>query len=129
VLVDDVLVDSATHSNDLTMGDGVFHLGYFGAVGTSVTTNINVSAVAAPAVSTATAPIYIGQGNILVTATDVPASTNYGATVDGEDATFVVRSGDAFVFKLTTEIDALTANDPADDPDVSGYLVRIWYGD
>jgi len=47
VFVDDVLVDSATHSNDLTMGDGVFHLGYFGA-GTSVTTNINVTAAAVP---------------------------------------------------------------------------------
>ena len=129
VFVDDVLVDSATHSNDLTMGDGVFHLGYFGAVGTSVTTNINVSAVAAPSFTTVTSPIYLGSGNILIEAENIPVSANYGVTVGGEDAVFIVRSTIYFVANITDAINALTANDPADDPDIDGYQVRLWYGD
>jgi hypothetical protein len=110
------------------MGVERFHLGYGGA-GNATFTNINVSAVAAPSFTTVTSPIYLDSGNILLQVADVPTSTHYGARVGGEEATFVVRSVDSFVFSLSDDINALTANDPADDPDVSGHLVQLWYGD
>ena len=131
VFVDDVLVDSATHSNDLTMGDGVFHLGYFGAVGTSVTTNINVSAVATPTVTDVDSDeiVIIGQGYFSLTATDIPTATDYGCTIGGEEAEFVSRATDLFVFKTTTAIDGLTANSSTDDVATLGKAVQLWYGD
>ena len=127
LLLDDVEVDSATIA-DLDMGDGVFHLGYFGA-GSATVTNINVQSVVTPAIVSHEEALYLGQGYYAINAEGIPTSTYYGADIGGEDAAFVARNSDLFVFQLTDEINALTANDPADDPAVDGYEVRIWYGD
>lgn len=56
--------------------------------------------------------IYLGQGYIVISTTDIPVSVNYGADIGGEDAVFVSRNSDLFVFQLTDEINALTANSP-----------------
>ena len=119
VFVDDVLVDSATHSNDLTMGDGVFHLGYFGAVGTSVTTNINVSAVAAPAVTDVDSDeiIYKGQSTFETTVTGVPETVHswgFRFDVSTEEATAISRAGDVFTFGITAAIQALADDEALD---------------
>ena len=128
VYLDDVLIDSATHANALTMGDGVFHLGYFDG-GTSTVTNINVDSVVTPAIVSHEAVFYLGQGYYAINAEGIPTSTYYGADIGGEDAVFVARNDPYLIFQLTDEINALTANDPADDPATLGYEVRIWYGD
>jgi hypothetical protein len=128
VYLDDVLIDSATHSNALTMGDGVFHLGYFDG-GTATVTNINVGPVVTPAIVSHEEVFYLGQGYCAINAEGIPTSTYYGADIGGEDAVFVARNDPYLIFQLTDEINALTANDPADDPATQGYEVRIWYGD
>ena len=130
VYLNDVLIDSATHANALTMGDGVFHLGYFDG-GTATVTNINVGAAATPTVTDVDSDeiVIIGQGYFSLTATDIPISTDYGCTIGGEEAEFVSRATDLFVFKTTTAIDGLTANASTDDVATLGKAVQLWYGD
>ena len=130
VYLNDVLVDSGIHANVLDMGVERFHLGYGGA-GNATFTNINVSAVAAPAVTDVDSDeiVIISQGYFSLTGTDVPTSTDYGCTIGGEEAEFIARAADLFVFKTTTAIDGLTANASTDDVATVGKAVQLWYGD
>ena len=130
VYLDDVLIDSATHANALTMGDGVFHLGYFDG-GTSTVTNINVQAAVAPVVTSVDTDdiVVVDQDHFVATVTNVPLSTDYGLRIEGEEAVFVLRSGDVFLFRLTDAINALTPNTAADDPVTLGQTPQFWYGD
>jgi hypothetical protein len=128
VYLNDVLVDSGIHANVLDMGVERFHLGYGGA-GNATFTNINVQSVVTPAIVSHEAVFYLGQGYYAINAEGIPVSTYYGSDIGGEDAVFVGRNDPYLIFQLTDEINALTANDPADDPATLGYEVRIWYGD
>lgn len=108
VYLNDVLIDSATHANALTMGDGVFHLGYFDG-GTSTVTNINVSAVAAPAVTDVDSDdrIHKSQTTFTTTITNAPTATTYGMFINSIDCPFVSRVGDLFTWTLPAGVKAL----------------------
>ena len=126
VYLNDVLIDSATHANALTMGDGVFHLGYFDG-GTSTVTNINISAPVPdplPEVTDLDADeiIYKGQSTFDVTVTGVPETVHswgFRFDVSTEEATAISRSGDVFTLGITAAIQAL-----ADDETLDG---TFWF--
>lgn len=92
---------------------------------------IALSPVGAPTVTSVDTDdiVVVDQDHFVTTVTNVPISTDYGLRIEGNEAVFVLRSGDVFLFRLTDAINALTPNTAADDPVTLGQTVEFWYGD